>query len=165
MLLLREFSKERSLSFCMFCMFNTKPGAAFFPISMTGFFIAVTILSFATQLPTFGPWAFAINDAKSSFRPQHSLSYLGFIINSADCTLTLELQTITGLRCLLDYAAPGTVKDRQRIHGFATWVLFNSRWPLFLALDILRGEPSWLLAALSYMDISHPHWFNGALSS
>lgn len=103
-----------------------------------------------------------INDAKCSFAPVLSLSYLGFRINSADCTLTLEKDTITRLIRLLDYAAPGTTKDRQRIHGFATWILYNSRWPLFLALDILRGDPSWLRAALHYMDISHPHWFDDA---
>lgn len=81
---------------------------------------------------------------------------------TADCTLTLQNDAVTRLQRLLHFAASGTTKDRQRIHGYATWVLYNCRWPLFLSLDILRGDPSWLLAALAYMDITQPHRFDDA---
>lgn len=66
-----------------------------------------------------------INDAKSSFRPVTSLSYLGFFVNSADCSLTLEAPTLKRLKQLIAFVRPGFVEDRERIHGFATWVMYN----------------------------------------
>lgn len=45
---------------------------------------------------------------------------------------------------VLRYTKNGSMLDRQCIRGYATWILYNLRLPIFLAADILLGDPSWL---------------------
>lgn len=89
-----------------------------------------------------------INEAKSTLIPTKQLTYLGFRVNSDRLTIKMLLATHDRLRFLLRHTRKGSEKDRERIHGFTSWVLYNLRLPLFLGRDILRGDSSWLDAAL-----------------
>lgn len=50
----------------------------------------------------------------------------------------------------------GTQKDRERVHGYASWILYNLRLPSLLRKDLLRGDPSWMRAALQDLDVLKP---------
>lgn len=97
-----------------------------------------------------------INDEKSILKPTQDLINLGFRINTHKLTIKLQLSTFDKLFFLLRLTKQGTVKDRRRIHGFASWILYNLRLPSFLAKDILRGDPSWLQAALKDLNVLEP---------
>lgn len=105
------------------------------------------------QITNFGV---TINNEKSVLTPCTSLTYLGFKINSVDMTIKLLLSTYDKLTHLLRFVKNGSTKDRQKIHGYNSWILYNLRLPAFLAKDILRGDASWLQAALKDLSILDP---------
>lgn len=94
-----------------------------------------------------------INWTKSILIPTNKLTYLGFIVDTSHHTIKLTLQAYDRLVYLLRFVRKGSEKDRQRIAGYASWILFNLRWPSFLTLDILRGDPSWITAAIKDLSI------------
>lgn len=96
------------------------------------------------------------NQAKSVLIPTTSLQYLGFKINSVDLTIQLTLSEFDRLQHILRYTRQGSLLDRQRIKGYATWILYNLRLPIFLAADILLGDPSWIQTAMRHMTILQP---------
>lgn len=57
---------------------------------------------------------------------------------------------------MLRFTKNGSLSDRQRIRGYAPWILYNLRLPIFLSADILLGDPSWLLAAIQHLSILQP---------
>lgn len=97
-----------------------------------------------------------INPDKSVLIPTFDLTYLVFRINSSAYTIKLLLSTYDGLIHLRRFVKAGSKKDRERRHCYASWILFNLRLPSFLTKDILRGDPSWLKAALQDLSILEP---------
>lgn len=97
-----------------------------------------------------------INFSKSITQPTTQLVYLGFLINTEQHTIKLTLPAYDRMKFLLRHTRKGSDKDRQRIAGYASWILFNLRWPFFLSRDILLGDASWLLAAMDDLRILRP---------
>lgn len=91
-----------------------------------------------------------LNLGKSIIEPTTTLQYLGFKINSVNLTIQLTLSAFDRLTHILRYTKQGSLLDRQRIRGYATWILYNLRLPIFLASDVLLGDASWLLAAIQH---------------
>lgn len=89
-----------------------------------------------------------LNYAKSVIEPTTSLQYLGFKVGSIDLTIQLTLAAFDRLTHVLRYTKNGSNLNRQRIRGYATWILYNLRMPIFLASDIMLGDTSWLLSAI-----------------
>lgn len=103
-----------------------------------------------------------INDAKSILTPTTEIPYLGLQVNSVQTTVQILPSAHSKMRKLLAFVRPGSYKDRQRITGYVQWLLYNVRWPLFLAADIMRGETVWIDAALANMAIDEPHRYKDA---
>lgn len=97
-----------------------------------------------------------LNLEKSITEPTTNLQYLGFKIDSIDLTIQLTLSAFDRLTHVLRYTKQGSLLDRQRIRGYATWILYNLRLPIFLASDVLLGDASWLLAAIQHLSILQP---------
>lgn len=83
-----------------------------------------------------------LNIEKSVVEPTTSLQYLGFKIDSINLTIQLTLTAFDRLTHVLRYTKNGSHLDRQRIRGYATWILYNLRMPIFLAADVTLGDAS-----------------------
>lgn len=83
-----------------------------------------------------------LNLTKSITEPTTFLQYLGFKINSIDLTIQLTLSAFDRLTHVLRFTKNGPHLDKQRIRGYATWILYNLRMPIFLAADVLLGDSS-----------------------
>lgn len=81
---------------------------------------------------------------------------LGFRIDTETHTLKLTLSAYDRLRFLLRHVKNGSVKDRQRIAGYASWILFNLKWPSFFSRDLLMGDASWLTASMTDLAVLRP---------
>lgn len=68
-----------------------------------------------------------VNEEKRVLRPTKTLTYLGFHIDTSHHTIKLTLPAYDRLKFLLRHTARGSDKGRQRIAGYASWVLFNLR--------------------------------------
>lgn len=97
-----------------------------------------------------------LNYSKSVIQPTTSLQYLGFKIDSIDLTIQLTLPAFDCLTHVLRNTKNGSNLDRQRIRGYATWILYNLKMPIFLASGIMLGDPSWLLSAIQHLSILQP---------
>lgn len=106
-----------------------------------------------------------INCEKSTLIPTKMITYLGFKLSTEDHTIKLLLGTHDRLTFLLRLVREGTDKGRERIHGFANWIVYNLRLPMFLTRDILEGDPTWLQAALRDLDVLRPRPIMDALIS
>lgn len=103
-----------------------------------------------------GAMGITLNYNKSIIEPTTYLQYLGFKIDSIELTIQLTLSAFDRLTLVLRFTKNGSLLDRQRIRGYATWILYNLRLPIFLSADILLGDPSWLLAAIQHLSILQP---------
>lgn len=90
-----------------------------------------------TAIDMIGAMGITLNVEKSIMQPTTSLQYLGFKINSIDLTIQLTLAAFDRLTLVLRYTKNGLLLDRQRIRGYATWILYNLRMPIFLASDVM----------------------------
>lgn len=66
-------------------------------------------------------------------------------------TIQLTLSVHDRLVYLLRYTRQGSLEDRQRIAGYAQWILYNLRLPHFLARD-----PARVIAALRDLSVLQP---------
>lgn len=110
----------------------------------------------ATAIDMVEAMGITINYEKSIIEPTTSLQYLGFKVDSIDLTIQLTLTAFDRLTHVLRYTKNGSLLDRQRIRGYATWILYNLKMPIFLASDIMLGDASWLLAAIQHLSILQP---------
>lgn len=111
----------------------------------------------ATAVVVMRALGITIDEEKSTLEPTNSLVYLGFRIDThQQLEITITRAAHNRLYHLLRFVRQGSDKDRQRVAGYALWVLFNLRMPSFLARDILRGDPTWLLAAIRYLPVLQP---------
>lgn len=94
-----------------------------------------------------------LNEEKSILEPSPQLVYLGFQIDSRHHTIKLTLTAHTRMIHLLRFTRRGSDKYRQRIAGYLSWILFNLRWPHFLAADVCRGDHTWMVAAMKDMSV------------
>lgn len=83
----------------------------------------------------------------------HKLVYLVFKMETCQMTIQLTLTVDDQLFYLLGYMRQGSQKGRQRIASYAQWILVNLRLPHFLAMDILLGEPTWVLTAMRDLSV------------
>lgn len=81
------------------------------------------------------------------FESGTSHKYLGFNIDTKELEIQLTLTTHDRLNHLLRFVSEGSEKDQRRVADYAQWILYNLRFPLFLARDILDGDPTYMLAA------------------
>lgn len=110
----------------------------------------------ATAVDMIEAMGITINVQKSVLSPTTHLQYLGFKIDSLDLTIQLTLPAYDRLTHVLRFTRNGSELDRQRIRGCATWILYNLCLPIFLAADVLLGDPTWLQAAIQHMSILQP---------
>lgn len=110
----------------------------------------------ATAVDMIEAMGITINTHKSILVPTTHLQYLVFKFDSLDRTIQLTLPAFNRLTHVLRYTKNGSTLDRQRIRGYATWILYNLRLPIFLAADVMLGDPTWLLAAIQLMPILQP---------
>lgn len=78
-----------------------------------------------------------INEGTSVLSPTKKLVYLVITIDTG------RMLTLAGndrLFCLHRYTRQGSLKDVQRVEGFAQLILFNLRLPYFLARDVLLED-------------------------
>lgn len=104
----------------------------------------------ATAIDMIEAMGITLNFTKSVTEP--TTTYLGFKIDS----IQLTLAAFDRLTHVLRYTKNGSNLDRQRIRGYATWILYNLRMPIFLASDVMLGDASWLLAAIQHLSILQP---------
>lgn len=97
----------------------------------------------ATAIEMIETMGITLNYAKSVIEPTTNLQYLGFKVDSMELTIQLTLSAFDRLTHILRFTKNGSHLDRQRIRGYATWMLYNLRLPVFLASDVVMlGDAS-----------------------